>query len=168
MNVVLPAILIDAVQPGDSRGFAARQLAERAARACLARVVPREPKTSMDAGGWCFSCAKPWAPHSALERNPFLPSHLSAARGKRRSCHLNDAIDSRQRDSPERSARRLTFDMRGAQKAQPFGHPLDGRVRRRDGRHGARMIASGVGLRHCRYEAQPAERHKTSVTLTNI
>ena len=26
--------------------------------------------------------------------------------------------------------RRLTFDMRGAQKAQPFGHPLDGRVRR--------------------------------------
>jgi hypothetical protein len=23
----------------------------------------------------------------------------------------------------------LTFDMRGAQKAQPFGHPLDGRVR---------------------------------------
>ncbi len=24
----------------------------------------------------------------------------------------------------------LTFDMRGAQKAQPFGHPLDGRVRR--------------------------------------
>ena len=24
---------------------------------------------------------------------------------------------------------RLTFDMRGAQKAQPFGHPLDGRVR---------------------------------------
>ena len=25
----------------------------------------------------------------------------------------------------------LTFDMRGAQKAQPFGHPLDGRVRRR-------------------------------------
>ena len=25
--------------------------------------------------------------------------------------------------------RRLTFDMRGAQKAQPFGHPLDGRVR---------------------------------------
>jgi hypothetical protein len=30
--------------------------------------------------------------------------------------------------------RRLTFDMRGAQKAQPFGHPLDGRV----GRHLAR------------------------------
>jgi hypothetical protein len=58
--------------------------------------------------------------------------------------------------------------MRGAQKAQPFGHPLDGRVRRRDGRHGARMIGSGVGLRHCRYEAQPAERHKTSVTLTNV
>ena len=28
--------------------------------------------------------------------------------------------------------RALTFDMRGAQKAQPFGHPLDGRVRRRD------------------------------------
>jgi hypothetical protein len=27
--------------------------------------------------------------------------------------------------------RRLTFDMRGAQKAQPFGHPLDGRVGRR-------------------------------------
>ena len=27
--------------------------------------------------------------------------------------------------------RALTFDMRGAQKAQPFGHPLDGRVRRR-------------------------------------
>jgi hypothetical protein len=26
--------------------------------------------------------------------------------------------------------RHLTFDMRGAQKAQPFGHPLDGRVRR--------------------------------------
>ena len=26
--------------------------------------------------------------------------------------------------------RALTFDMRGAQKAQPFGHPLDGRVRR--------------------------------------
>ena len=26
--------------------------------------------------------------------------------------------------------RRLTFDMRGAQKAQPFEHPLDGRVRR--------------------------------------
>jgi hypothetical protein len=26
--------------------------------------------------------------------------------------------------------RRLTFDMRGAQKAQPFVHPLDGRVRR--------------------------------------
>ena len=26
--------------------------------------------------------------------------------------------------------RRLTFDMRGAQKAQPFAHPLDGRVRR--------------------------------------
>jgi hypothetical protein len=26
--------------------------------------------------------------------------------------------------------RRLTFDMRGTQKAQPFGHPLDGRVRR--------------------------------------
>ena len=25
--------------------------------------------------------------------------------------------------------RALTFDMRGAQKAQPFGHPLDGRVR---------------------------------------
>ena len=25
----------------------------------------------------------------------------------------------------------LTFDMRGAQKAQPFGHPLDGMVRRR-------------------------------------
>jgi hypothetical protein len=25
----------------------------------------------------------------------------------------------------------LTFDMRGAQKAQPFGYPLDGRVRRR-------------------------------------
>ena len=25
--------------------------------------------------------------------------------------------------------RGLTFDMRGAQKAQPFGHPLDGRVR---------------------------------------
>ena len=25
----------------------------------------------------------------------------------------------------------LTFDMRGAQKAQPFGRPLDGRVRRR-------------------------------------
>jgi hypothetical protein len=25
--------------------------------------------------------------------------------------------------------RQLTFDMRGAQKAQPFGHPLDGRVR---------------------------------------
>jgi hypothetical protein len=24
---------------------------------------------------------------------------------------------------------RLTFDMRGARKAQPFGHPLDGRVR---------------------------------------
>jgi hypothetical protein len=23
----------------------------------------------------------------------------------------------------------LTFDIRGAQKAQPFGHPLDGRVR---------------------------------------
>jgi hypothetical protein len=30
------------------------------------------------------------------------------------------------------------------------------------------MIASGVGLRHCRYEAQLAERYKTSVTLTNI
>ena len=28
----------------------------------------------------------------------------------------------------------LTFDMRGAQKAQPFGHPLDGRVRRHSGR----------------------------------
>jgi hypothetical protein len=27
----------------------------------------------------------------------------------------------------------LTFDMRGARKAQPFGHPLDGRVRRRHG-----------------------------------
>jgi hypothetical protein len=25
--------------------------------------------------------------------------------------------------------RRLTFDMRGAEKAQPFRHPLDGRVR---------------------------------------
>jgi hypothetical protein len=24
----------------------------------------------------------------------------------------------------------LTFDMRGDQKAQPFGHPIDGRVRR--------------------------------------
>ena len=29
----------------------------------------------------------------------------------------------------ESGLRRLTFDMRGAQKAQPFGHPLDGRVR---------------------------------------
>ena len=28
----------------------------------------------------------------------------------------------------------LTFDMRGAQKAQPFGHPLDGRVRHLCGR----------------------------------
>jgi hypothetical protein len=27
--------------------------------------------------------------------------------------------------------RALTFDMRGARKAQPFGHPLDGRVRPR-------------------------------------
>ena len=27
--------------------------------------------------------------------------------------------------------RHLTFDMRGAQKAQPFGHPLDGKVRAR-------------------------------------
>jgi hypothetical protein len=30
----------------------------------------------------------------------------------------------------DHEVRRLTFDMRGAQKAQPFGHPLDGRVRR--------------------------------------
>ena len=29
--------------------------------------------------------------------------------------------------------RRLMFDMRGAQKTQPFGQPLDGRVRRRGG-----------------------------------
>ena len=30
----------------------------------------------------------------------------------------------------QHAASHLTFDMRGAQKAQPFGHPLDGRVRR--------------------------------------
>jgi hypothetical protein len=31
-----------------------------------------------------------------------------------------------------------TFDMRDAQKAQPFGHPLDGRVRRLLEKHGER------------------------------
>ena len=30
----------------------------------------------------------------------------------------------------EATSRWLTFDMRGDRKAQPFGHPLDGRVRR--------------------------------------
>ena len=40
--------------------------------------------------------------------------------------------------------RRLTFDMRGAKKAQPFGHPLDGRVR---ARRGMQLLASnGDGL----------------------
>ena len=43
----------------DSGEFAARQLAGRAARANLARVAPREPKTSMTVGGWCFSCTQP-------------------------------------------------------------------------------------------------------------
>jgi hypothetical protein len=32
-------------------------------------------------------------------------------------------------DEDEYVLRRLTFDMRGDRKAQPFGHPLDGRVR---------------------------------------
>jgi hypothetical protein len=41
-------------------------------------------------------------------------------------------------------ARRLTFDMRGDRKAQPFGHPLDGRVRRHCG---ARLIASAASIR---------------------
>ena len=36
----------------------------------------------------------------------------------------------------------LTFDMRGAQKAQPFGHPLDGRVRPRQSRKGAIPLRS--------------------------
>ena len=30
-----------------------------------------------------------------------------------------------------RHSRRLTFDMRGPQKARPFGHPLDGGLERR-------------------------------------
>jgi hypothetical protein len=43
--------------------------------------------------------------------------------------------------------RRLTFDMRGARKAQPFGHPLDGRVRQ----HRVKLVTSSpntVGLFH--------------------
>ena len=59
--------------------------------------------------------------------------------------------------------------MRGAQKAQPFGHPLDGRVRRRrGGRHGACMIASGGKLRHCSNEPQPVKRYTPSVTVAKI
>ena len=42
---------------------------------------------------------------------------------------LRPQLDAR-RNCGHTTPRALTFDMRGAQKAEPFGHPLDGRVRR--------------------------------------
>ena len=41
--------------------------------------------------------------------------------------------------------RALTFDMRGAQKAQPFGHPLDEVVRARRGLQLLASIRDGLG-----------------------
>jgi hypothetical protein len=41
----------------------------------------------------------------------------------------------------------LTFDMRGAQKAQPFGHPLDGRVRRHVARMHEILVAGAASSR---------------------
>ena len=61
--------------------------------------------------------------------------------------------------------RALTFDMRGAQKAQPFGHPLDGRVRRQVA-HGFDVIRSDTTRPVSNSSIQMADRSALSSPFT--
>ena len=81
-------------------------------------LLRRTGETGATAESNFFSLAMP---PNVRERNPGFASRLELQLLQLQlhaRCNCSHTIP-----------RALTFDMRGAQKAQPFGHPLDGRVR---------------------------------------